>query len=85
MTAAGLGPSRLRRGASRASDCRREHHGHSLSLAIVPGAHQLLGILQDLLLGRVACSGFLLGDLPASILHFALVEARDRDYMLVLA
>ena len=30
----------------------------------------------NLLIGRAACSGFLLGLLPAGIVHFALVEAR---------
>jgi hypothetical protein len=35
-------------------------------------------ILKDLSISRAARSGFLLGDLPALILHFATVEAHCR-------
>src|ERR1700722_6283941 len=57
------------------ADRWREQHRHPLGLALVPNGHQLLGILKDLPLGRAARSGFLLGLLPAGILHFALVES----------
>jgi hypothetical protein len=38
---------------------------NSLGPALVPGGHQLLGVLEDLAIGCPACSGFLLGLLPA--------------------
>jgi hypothetical protein len=50
-------------------------HRHPFGLTLVPGSHELLGILKDLAIGCAARSGFLLGLLPAGILHFALVEA----------
>jgi hypothetical protein len=45
----------------RGADGRREQHGHTLGLALVPGGHQLLGILKDLAIGCAAGSRFLLG------------------------
>jgi hypothetical protein len=38
----------------------------------------VIGILEDLPLGRAARSRFLLGGLPAPILHFALVKSHGR-------
>jgi hypothetical protein len=38
----------------------------------------LLGILEDLAIGRAPRSRFLLGSLPAPVLHFALVESHGR-------
>jgi hypothetical protein len=39
----------------------------------------VIGVRKDLLLGRAACGGFLLGLLPAGVLHFALVEAHRSE------
>jgi len=44
----------------------------------VPCGDQALGMFEDLLIGRPACSRFLLGSRPALIFHFALVEAHNR-------
>jgi hypothetical protein len=52
--------------------------GHPLGLALVPFANKVVGILKDLLLGRASGGRFLLGGLPAAVLHFALVEAHGR-------
>jgi hypothetical protein len=38
----------------------------------------VVGVLKDLPLGRAAGSGFLLGLLPAGILHFAFVKTHGR-------
>ena len=57
------------------ADGRREQHWHLLGLALVPYGDEVVGILKDLLLGRAPGSRFLLGLLPAPVLHFALVEA----------
>jgi hypothetical protein len=46
-----------------------------LGLALVPGGHQLLGVLEDRSDGG---QRFLLGLLPAPVLHFALVESHGR-------
>ena len=59
------------------ADGQREQHRHSLGLALVPGGHQLLGIIEDLAIGRMARSRFLLGLLPAGVLRPALVEAHS--------
>jgi hypothetical protein len=62
-------------GGDSGADGRREQHGHPLGLALVPGGHQLIGIFEDLAIGRAPSAGFLLGLLPASVPHFALVES----------
>jgi hypothetical protein len=58
-----------------------EQHRHLLGLAFVTGGHQLLGILEDLAIGRPAYSRCLLGLLPAGIIHFALVKPNGRASM----
>ena len=53
----------------------REQHWHALGLALVPRRDQALGVLKHLSIGRASSGSFLLGSLPALILHFAAVEA----------
>jgi hypothetical protein len=57
------------------ADCRRKQHRHPLRLALVPHRDEGVGILEDLLFGRTARSRFLLGCLPAPVLHFAAIES----------
>jgi hypothetical protein len=71
------GPQEPVAGRDGGADRGREQHRHPLGLALVPGGHQLLGILEDLAIGRPARSRFLLGRLSASVIHFALVEAHE--------
>ena len=40
--------------------------------------HQVVGILQNLLLGRAPPGRFLLGGLSASVIHFAAIESHGR-------
>jgi hypothetical protein len=61
----------------RRPDRRREQHRHALRLALVPGAYQALGVLEHLGVGSAACGRFLLGGLPALVLHLATVEAHS--------
>jgi DNA-binding phage protein len=68
-------------GCDGGADRRREQHGHPLGLALVPGSHQLLGIFEDLAICRTSRSRFLLGLLPAPVLHFALVETHGSGIM----
>ena len=56
------------------ADRRGEQHRHPLGLALVPHRDQVIGILEDLLLGR-ARFGLFLGQMPSLILHFAFVES----------
>jgi len=63
------------RAADGGADRRREQHGHVPGLAVVPCRNQGFGILKDLRIGRAALCRFLLGGLPALVLHPAAVEA----------
>jgi hypothetical protein len=59
----------------------REQHGHVRGLAGVPCLNEFYRILDDLLPKRAARSRFLLRDLAASIVRFALVKAHGRASM----
>ena len=65
------------RGANRARAGRRcrwcGRPGSALNGDVV------IGVLEDLQLGRTARRGFLLGGLPAPVLQFALVECHARS------
>ena len=62
-------------GSDCGTDRGRKQHRHALSLALVPGLDQALGILKHLGIGRASSGRFLLGGLPAPILHLATIEA----------
>jgi hypothetical protein len=46
-----------------------------IGLPLVPGGNQPIGILKHLSIGRTSRGRFLLGDLPALVLHLAAIEA----------
>jgi DNA-binding phage protein len=49
--------------------------------SVTASRFELLGVLEDLAIGRAAGSHFLLGLLPAGIVHFALVESHGAAIM----